>query len=146
MHPNTMGREMALQYLYMHDMRRGTADSFETFSKWSEPPMKSDVVSFAGRLVAFALSHRDEIDADISRVATHWRVARMPAIDRNVMRLAMAEMLSEQTPQNVVIDEALDLARKYGTPESPKFVNGIIDKIAKKYARPKIEVAEPVKN
>jgi N utilization substance protein B len=70
-----------------------------------------------------------EIDARIARHAEHWRVERMPAVDRNILRLAVFEMTAEKTPAPVVIDEAIELARKFSSESSAQFVNGVLDAI-----------------
>jgi N utilization substance protein B len=90
---------------------------------------------FTERLVAGTLAHRDSLDAIISKQAAHWRLVRMPVVDRNILRLALFELLHEPaTPQPVVIDEALEIAKRFSTPRSSQFINGILDGVLK--ARP----------
>jgi N utilization substance protein B len=88
--------------------------------------------AFAERLVSGTLAHREDLDAIISRQADHWRLARMPVVDRNILRLALFELLHEpDTPRPVVIDEALEIAKRFSTPRSSQFINGILDGVLK---------------
>ena len=86
--------------------------------------------SFARRLVEGALAHRAEIDALIHRSATHWRVERMARTDRNILRMAIYELLYEQdVPASVTVNEAVELAKVYGDTDSGKFVNGVLGQV-----------------
>ena len=85
--------------------------------------------AFLELLVHGAVENLEEIDRRISRHAEHWRIERMPAVDRNILRLAVHEMMSCDTPAPVVIDEALELARKFSNEESVQFVNGVLDAV-----------------
>jgi N utilization substance protein B len=94
----------------------------------------------AGRKVASALvraleKHRERIDADLTEVTTNWRLERLAAIDRCVLRLAAAELLSAETPPRVVLQEAVRLAERYGAPHSARFVNGVLDALARRMGR-----------
>ena len=81
------------------------------------------------------LANRESLDAIISRQADHWRLIRMPVVDRNILRLALFELLHEpSTPRPVIIDEALEIAKRFSTPKSSQFINGILDGVLK--ARP----------
>jgi N utilization substance protein B len=84
---------------------------------------------FATRLVSGTLAHLAEIDERIKSRAEHWRISRMAVVDRNVLRLAVYEFLHEQTPRTVVINEALEIARRFSTFEATQFINGILDAI-----------------
>ncbi|MEP6993801.1 MAG: transcription antitermination factor NusB [Acidobacteriota bacterium] len=124
-------RELALQMLYEHDMS-GTTPS-EMFLR-SDDLKKSPegIQDFTMRLVSGTLTHRDDLDAIISHQADHWRLARMPVVDRNILRLALFELLHEpETPRPVVIDEALEIAKRFSTPKSSQFINGILDGVLK---------------
>jgi len=91
--------------------------------------------AFAERLVTGTLAHRDDLDAIISKQADNWRLSRMPVVDRNILRLALFELLHDpDTPHPVVIDEALEIAKRFSTPRSSQFINGILDGVLK--ARP----------
>jgi len=126
-------REHALQILYLWDMRKQAVDeSIETFygTLFSEegavaPPRDA----FLEALVRGTVEKVAEIDALISGHAEHWRLERMPAVDRNILRLAIYEMRHTETPAAVVIDEALELARRFSTEESVQFVNGVLDAV-----------------
>jgi|SRR5579872_1608990 len=126
-------REHALQILYQWDMRKQPVDeSIAAFygSLYSEesavqPPLDE----FLEELVRGTVQRAGEIDALISSHAEHWRLERMPAVDRNILRLAIYEMLHTATPPAVVMDEALELARRFSNEESVHFVNGVLDAV-----------------
>ena len=117
--------------LFEHDVA-GTAPD-EMFHRSEDFQTASEGTrSFAARLVAGTLQHRDELDALISRQADHWRLLRMPIVDRNILRMALFELLHEpETPRPVVIDEALEIAKRFSTPRSSQFINGILDGVLK---------------
>jgi transcription antitermination protein NusB len=92
---------------------------------------------FAQELVQGTLDHREKIDDMIRSQADNWRLERMPAVDRNVLRLAIYEMLFEtDTPKLVVVDEAIELAKKFGSEQSGRFVNGLLDGLLKQHTFP----------
>jgi N utilization substance protein B len=92
---------------------------------------------FAQELVQGTLEHREKIDGMIRGQADNWRLERMPAVDRNVLRLAIYEMLFEtDTPKLVVVDEAIELAKKFGSEQSGRFVNGLLDGLLKQHTFP----------
>lgn len=127
-------RELALQMMYQHDMTGTAPDAifplFEDLRKAAEPTRE-----FAERLVRGTVAHKAELDEMIVRQAEHWRIERMPVVDRNILRVALYEMLHEDdTPAAVVIDEALEIAKRFSTPKSSQFVNGILDAIRKRQA------------
>ncbi len=125
-------RELALQMLFQSDMGKQTADQVrKTF--WAEHGSASaEVRGFADDLFRVAVDRVKEIDTLIEKHAEHWRMDRMAAVDRNLLRAAVAEMLSyRDTPRAVVINEALEIARKFSSPESVHFVNGVLDSVGK---------------
>ncbi len=126
-------REHALQILYQWDMRKQPIDeSIETFygTLYSEEsPEQRARDEFLEQLVRGTVEKAGEIDALISGHAEHWRLERMPAVDRNILRLAIYEMKHTETPAPVVIDEALELARRFSSEESVQFVNGVLDAV-----------------
>jgi len=128
-------RQRALQILFLWDARRQPVDDalnayYDTlFSE--EQPIRDPFVS---ELVNGAIQHLEEVDDRISRHTEHWRLDRMPAVDRNILRLAVYEMTHEGTPAPVVIDEALELARKFSSEESVQFVNGVLDAVHRELA------------
>jgi N utilization substance protein B len=131
-------REHALQILYQWDMRKQPVDeSIETFygTLYSEAgPSPPERDAFLEGLVRGTVEKAGEIDALISGHAEHWRLERMPAVDRNILRLAIYEMRHTETPAPVVIDEALELARRFSSEESVLFVNGVLDAIHREAA------------
>jgi N utilization substance protein B len=126
-------RQRAVQILFLWDMRRQPVEEAITayydnlYSEESKEPPRRD--AFASMLVHGAVAHIEQIDGLISRHAEHWRIERMPAVDRNILRLAIYEMLDTETPAPVVIDEALELARRYSSEESVHFINGVLDAV-----------------
>jgi N utilization substance protein B len=130
-HPNTAGREAALQYLYMHDVL--TNKDVQAFDEWLEhqqPNPDAESREFARKLVAAVIEHKAELDAELAAVAENWEVARMAVVDRNILRLGVAEMMSHpETTHNVVIDEAVELAKRFSSDEAGAFVNGLLDKL-----------------
>lgn len=133
-------REVALQVLYALDLaRRGGGpvsidEAFEAVAAHFELP--EGARAFAKELVAGVGERGDELDACIAEHSRHWRVERMAVVDRNVLRLAAYELLAGDAPSEVVIDEAVDLARRFGGERSPAFVNGVLDALARSRARP----------
>jgi N utilization substance protein B len=124
-----IARECALQMLFELDVGKNSKDEIlRTFWQMNEQPPK--VREFALQLFEGTIRQLKEIDKVIQQHTKHWRLNRMAAVDRNVIRLAVYEFLSGgKTPETVVINEALDIARKFSTQESAQFVNGILDSI-----------------
>ncbi|UCE85068.1 MAG: transcription antitermination factor NusB [Deltaproteobacteria bacterium] len=130
--PRRRSREAALQVLYAIDVagaREPADDAFEAAAAHFEVPEAAR--SFAEELVRGVVAKRDELDALVATHSAHWRVSRMAAVDRNLLRLATYELCNTDTPTAVVIDEAVQLARRFGEDRSPAFVNGILDAIAR---------------
>jgi len=132
MGPRRKAREYALQMLFQWDITRDTIDQIaETFFHDQEHEPQS-VVDFARQLVQGTVEHVEEIDRLIQRHAEHWRLDRMATVDRNLLRMAVQEFLYDrETPKTVVINEAIEIARRFSTQESPQFINGILDSIKK---------------
>ena len=131
-------RELALQMLFQLDMGKQSAEQVRgTF--WSErKDLDLKVRGFADELFGIASERSEEIDQVIERNAEHWRMERMAAVDRNLLRAGVAEMLGfPDTPRPVVINEALEIARRYSTPESVQFVNGVLDSVARELGEKK---------
>jgi N utilization substance protein B len=123
-------RQRALQILFLWDSRRPSVeDAINQYydALYSEEKPERD--PFVDNLVQGTVEHIQEVDDRISRHAEHWRMERMPAVDRNILRLAVYEMTRGGTPAPVTIDEALELARKYSNEESVQFVNGVLDAV-----------------
>lgn len=129
-------REVALQLLFQRDQNKAEVPrpAVEQFcrDRLGEP----ELAAFAAALFDGSIAHRAEVDRVISATAENWRLTRMMPVDRNVLRLGTYELLHgpEKAPAAVVIDEAIELARRFGTADSPAFVNGILDKIARSRA------------
>jgi N utilization substance protein B len=124
-------REFALQVLYQIDLTGMEVDAaLELFCKHFEAGKKS--MPYARRLVQGSADKRQEIDAMISSHAENWRPERMSVIDRNILRLALYEMcFEEEVPARVVINEAIEVAKRFGNDDSGPFINGILDSIRK---------------
>ncbi len=154
-------RERAVQFLFQHDLnppdqldealeqfwqsqRSAVIQAEEGSATWGQPqelpPPSTEEVAmrlFADPLIRGAIEHRAEIDAVIARHVRNWSLDRMAAVDRNVLRLAVYEMLHrEDIPPVVSINEAVDIAKKFSTHDSGKFVNGILDKVKGELMRP----------
>ncbi|MCX5687403.1 MAG: transcription antitermination factor NusB [Candidatus Omnitrophica bacterium] len=128
-----MARECALKILYRIEISKESVDSsLKDF--WSEAAefTNQETCDFAETLVKGTYENIKTIDEFISKYADNWNISRMAVIDRNIMRMSVYEMLCrEDIPPNVSINEAIELAKKYGDIDSGKFVNGILDKIKK---------------
>jgi|SRR5579862_800358 len=125
-------RELALQMLFQADMGRQTSDEVRrTF--WREHnSVSAEVRGFAEDLFGVAYDRKSEIDDLIERHAENWRMDRMAAVDRNLLRAAVGELLGfPSTPRAVVINEALEIARKFSSPESVQFINGVLDSVGR---------------
>jgi N utilization substance protein B len=124
----SQAREVAFQILYQDDLNPpgnpGVRDQLLRSRLGSE-----DLVGFAGGLVAGVNRHREQLDALIERTAEHWSLRRMAATDRNVLRLGAYELLHTDTPDRVAVNEAVELAKRFGTAQSAQFVNGILDRL-----------------
>ena len=125
-------REAALKVLFQVDV--GKNDPEEALRNTvQEDGLQDREAGFAGDLVRGALSHLEEIDTMIAPLAVDWSLSRMANVDRNVLRLAVYELLYlDDIPASVSINEAVDLAKTYSTPESGKFVNGILGNVARR--------------
>jgi transcription antitermination protein NusB len=125
-----VARECALQMMYELDVGRHSKEEIlRTYWRMNDHPER--VRDFADELFKGTVNRLDEIDSVIQQHAKNWRLGRMAAVDRNVLRLAVFEFFTEgrTTPETVIINEALEIAKKFSTPESAQFVNGILDSI-----------------
>lgn len=131
MRKRTLARECALKILYRIEISRDSVEaSIEDF--WSREIHREDVKDFANTLIKGTREHLSRIDSIISDSAVNWEIKRIAVIDKNVLRLGIFEMLyMDDIPVKVSINEAIDLAKKYGDIDSGKFVNGILDKVKK---------------
>lgn len=128
--------------LYQIDIGGGrVADAFETY--WLTQDVDADVREFAGMLVEGVTKNLSEIDNVISSYSTNWKVSRMASIDKNILRIAVFELTHcPDIPVKVTINEAVEIAKGFGTEESGAFVNGILDNVAKKHAKEKAQENE----
>ncbi len=122
-------RELALMVLYEMEFRRGDVEMvLRDF--WRDHPVSDDVQAFSESLVRGASQSAAEIDELIQRNAAHWSVSRIAPVERNILRMAAYELLyRDDIPERVAINEAIELAKLYGSEESGAFVNGILDQI-----------------
>jgi len=131
-------RQRALQILFQRDLRQQPIEEAisafydSLYSTEDEPAPEVPYDSFMEQLVTGTAQNLPEIDRRIAECSANWRLERMPAVDRNILRLAVYEMMSGTTPPAVVIDEALELARRFSGDESVAFVNGVLDAIHRK--------------
>jgi N utilization substance protein B len=126
-------RELALQMLFQHDMSGNTPEMIvTTFDDLQKS--KPNTREFAVRIFQGTVDHMTEIDDMIQAQAENWRLSRMAVVDRNIIRMSVYEFMHENdTPKLVIIDEAIEIAKKFGTQKSPQFINGILDGILKRY-------------
>ena len=124
-------RELALKFLYQFEFNEADFDS-QMASFEERLSCKEEVKDFMAELVSKVLAHIEEIDGILKKYSQHWALDRMTVVDRNILRLGVCELIHSQTiPPKVVINEAVEIAKKYGSEESPDFINGILDKIFK---------------
>jgi N utilization substance protein B len=122
-------RELALKTLYLIDVSGITTDeALQIITKYNK--FNPKLIEFAELLVNETIKEQNKIDSLIEKYAENWELSRMATVDRNILRIGACEMLkTPQTPINVIIDEAVEIAKKFSTADSSKFVNGILDKI-----------------
>jgi len=113
----------------MHDLDRVSSQI------WDDLLVTPDERRIAGLLLRTLQEERSSLDKQLAEVTTNWRLERLGVIERSVLRLAAAELLRNETPPRVVIREAIRLAERYGSPDSARFVNGVIDALARKMGR-----------
>jgi N utilization substance protein B len=124
------GREIALKYLYQADVRPTDAERFDSFVAHQDE--SGAAVEFARTLVEGVDRDKAALDEIISRLARNWSVKRMPIIDRNILRIGTLELQAEDAPpRSVVINEAIELAKRFSTGESGRFINGILDRVGR---------------
>ncbi|MGH7475017.1 MAG: transcription antitermination factor NusB [Longimicrobiales bacterium] len=134
MRARTRARGWALQILYAWETR-GMQESIDAVHAdfIHERRIAPESRSYLGELLRQVEQHRSEIDLTVQSALTNWRLERLAVIDRNVLRLGAAEILFiPDVPPRVTIQEAIHLAEKYGTPESPRFVNGVLDALMRR--------------
>jgi N utilization substance protein B len=125
-------RELALQLLYQHEHTGADLEVMQrNFDEWTSST--DGVREFADFLLRGTLANLEKLDEELSIQTAHWRLERLAAVDRNILRLALFELAHvPDTPPAVVIDEAIEIAKKYGAEESGRFVNGVLDGFVKR--------------
>jgi N utilization substance protein B len=138
-----MARQAAIQFHFWRDLHGdGAPENMDDF--WEFCPAKPTVREFAQPLIDGMVAHLPEIDERISRYCENFNLRRIAPVDRNVLRLAIFEMLyRDDIPPVVSINEAIELAKTFGGPDSGGFVNGILDRVKGDLSRPLREAAEP---
>jgi N utilization substance protein B len=122
-------REIALQVLYQLDVQEQLSDEQALALFWAHFEGDQSSREFADRLVRGVRAHLAELDELLGRASRNWRLERMARVDRNLLRLALFEIkYSSEVPAKVALNEAIEIAKRYGTAESPAFVNGILDR------------------
>jgi len=125
-------RELTMQMLFQGDVGKQTADEVRALFWPSRDDVDAETRGFAEDLYRVATARQPEIDAIIESHAQNWRLDRMAVVDRNLLRAAVAEMLGyPNTPAPIIINESLEIARRYAAPESVQFLNGVLDAIAR---------------
>ena len=124
------GRELAVQILYGIDLS-GEEPAAAITRHLSSFDSGADASDFARLLVEGVALHRETLDARIAEASEHWRLERMSVVDRNILRVAIYEMIyTSDVPPSVAINEAIEIAKTYGTEASPPFINGLLDRVA----------------
>lgn len=129
------GRELALQMLYQWDVARPTLEQVvASVSEFSSPG--ETALRFASALVASTVDRIEQIDGLIAAASERWRLDRMSTVDKNILRLAVCELMEGTTPRSVVINEALEVTKRFSTPDATAFVNGVLDAVGTRLEMP----------
>jgi N utilization substance protein B len=133
----TRARARALQALYAWDMRGGDRTTLDRVATqvWDDLSITPEERQIAGPIVRLVASKQRELDLELADVTTNWRLERIGAVERCVLRIAAAELTIGETPPRVVIQESVTLAERYGSAQSAKFVNGVLDALARRMGR-----------
>ena len=124
-------RELALKFLYQTEFNSNSPDS-ELNSFCERANVSEEIQNFTQTLIKNIFFHKKEVDELLEKISANWATDRMAVIDKNILRLGICELLFDPTtPPKVVINEAVEIAKKFGTEESPDFINGILDKVFK---------------
>jgi N utilization substance protein B len=120
-------REIALQVLYQREFNQAYQD-LDLF--WSNFEVLKGAMDFTERIIRGVEAHREDLDRIIERYASHWKIERMAHVDRNILRIAVYELLyCDDIPPKVAINEAIDIGKKFGSEDSGAFINGVLDRI-----------------
>jgi N utilization substance protein B len=125
-------RESTLQILFQLEFNDSEADrAFRLY--WKDKKATKDVKDYCRWLVKGVISHRENIDKNIQSVSKHWRLSRMPVVDRNILRMAVFELLNEEDVEPaIIINEAIEIAKKYSGEQAATFINGVLDTLSKR--------------
>ena len=118
---------VVFQLLFLRDMNQDNSEEWDSEFLSENLPVHDEILKFARQLLTGVRDNRPEFDHIIERISKNWSLARMSVTDRNILRLALYELTYIKTPKPVVINEAIELAKKFGSKESSAFVNGILD-------------------
>ena len=124
----TLARTVVFQLLFLEDMNPDSPEEWNSEFLSEKLPAHEEIHNFALQLLTGVRENKPELDQRIEQVSKNWSLARMSVTDRNILRLALYEMTYMKTPKPVVINEAIELAKKFGSAESSAFVNGILDR------------------
>jgi len=125
-------RELAMQMLFQADLGKQTPDDVRKTFWEAREEVEPDTRGFAEDLFRVAMNREEEVNTLIEQHSANWKLSRMAAVDRNVLRMAVAELLGfPGTPAPIIINEALEIARRYSAPESVNFLNGVLDAISR---------------
>jgi N utilization substance protein B len=120
-------REIALQVLYQREFNQAE-EALGLF--WNNFEALKGAMDFSGRIIRGVEQHREDLDRIIERYSSHWKIGRMAHVDRNILRIAVYELLyCDDIPPKVAINEAIDIGKKYGSEDSGAFINGVLDKV-----------------
>ena len=131
----TRGRARALQALYAWDLRDGQPLDRVALLLWDDLEVAPEERAFADALLRIIQAQGTDLDVELGEVTTNWRIQRLGAIERCVLRLAAAELSQGGTPPRVVLQEAVRLAERFGSEQSARFVNGVLDALARRMGR-----------
>ena len=131
----TRGRARALQALYAWDLRDGQPLDRVALLLWDDLEVAPEERAFADALLRIIQAQGKELDVELGEVTTNWRIERLGAIERCVLRLAAAELSQGSTPPRVVLQEAVRLSERFGSEQSARFVNGVLDALARRMGR-----------
>jgi N utilization substance protein B len=127
-------REVALQFLYQLDLHSAGDPMPYEEEFWVRHPVDPDTQEFAEALVRGSKLHQGKIDQMLAQYAEHWELDRMAVVDRNILRMAVYELLWQpEVPPKAAINEAIEIAKKFGTTESSRFINGVLDRILREH-------------
>ena len=127
-------REVALQFLYQLDQHGAEDPSPHEREFWTRHPVDPDTQTFADALVRGSKQQQPKIDQLLAQYTEHWDLDRMAVVDRNILRMAVYELLwAPDVPPKAVINEAIEIAKKFGTTDSSRFINGVLDRILREH-------------